>query len=621
MDNIFAQAQELHLLRPLDIHFAYMLALPNERALMLASACVSADAGIGHVCLPIRLLMPTHLFGGCYPQLAQKAWEFAGSPLLSEWPDLLLASPAVSNGSRPSPLVLNNQCIYLHRMWRNECIVAEFFNLLRPPILVDEVRVSQVLEQFFPTHTNQIDWQKIAAAVAITHPVALITGGPGTGKTFTVAKLLAALLLLNDDVRLHIIMAAPTGKAAARLSESLRQALLYLNLDKNQQQRLPQEALTLHRLLGAQPNSQRMLYNQNNQLHVDILIIDEASMIDLSMMANLITALPPQVRIIFLGDRCQLSSVEAGAVLGDICKFAEAGYSARRHKQLVRLTGYVLPISSNHAGSHKVADSLCLLRNNYRFDGSSSIGRLANAINTGDIKETRKLLNIKPNKNIHYVSLHKNKEYEQMLAESVTSYRGYLVHVINGEKPAIILQAFNSYRLLCALREGPFGVTGLNSRIEQELSRAGLIYRPINRHSNNYAGRPVMIIRNTPSLGLYNGDIGIILPDQQQILRAHFLLSNGNIKAIPLSRLPEHETAFVMTVRKSQGSEFTHVTLVLPNKSLPVLTRELLYTAVTRARKQLSLYATDEVLVQAIATPTQRRSGLIQRITNVTIEV
>ncbi|UVK79054.1 MAG: exodeoxyribonuclease V subunit RecD [Sodalis sp. Ffu] len=609
MERIIAQAQMLRLWRPLDIQFSRMLAAPSQLAIMLASACLSADAGAGHVCLPLALLTPARLFDGRYPNLARQAWQRAGRPSLDDWQRLLLTSTAVSDGSRPTPLVLDNQRLYLHRMWQHECMVAQFFCQTRRLLGSKEKRITEVLNYLFPSNNKEIDWQKIAVAIAITHPVVIISGGPGTGKTSTVTKLLAALLLLSKGARLSVIMAAPTGKAAARLSESLGPLVQYTELIDSQKQ-LPQKAITLHRLLRAQPNSQRLGYHRTNPLHVDILIIDEASMIDLPMMANIIEALPPQAQVIFLGDHHQLSSVAPGAILGDICQFAKTGYSDPRRQELDRLTGYKLPVSTN--SSNSIADSLCLLRQSYRFDNHSGIGQLANAINAGDRDGALALLNTGISKDLNYTSLQKKKDYQQMISDCVAGYRDYLQRTSNKENPIAILNAFNHYRILCALREGPFGIDGLNNHIEQALSQAGLIQPTSNR---NYIGQPVMLLRNEPTLELSNGDIGILLPAAQQLLRAHFMLPHGTIRTVPLSRLPEYETAFAMTVHKSQGSEFSHIALVLPNQpSLPILTRELLYTAVTRARHRLSLYATHSVITQAITTTTKRRSGLVDRL-------
>ncbi len=613
MNSLIEQARQLRLWRPLDIQFARMLAAPDEAAVMLACACLSADAGAGHVCLPLSRLLPDRLFDGRYPELARQAWWLAGEPSLADWQGILQASPAVSDGSQPTPLVLDNQRLYLQRMWQNECRVADFFNSIRPAPLADESGIRQVLNRFFPAADGVLDWQKVAAAVAISHPVCLISGGPGTGKTTTVAKLLASLVVLGAGRRMRIQLAAPTGKAAARLSESLGDALDALGLDEGQKRLFPPEAVTLHRLLGAQPNSQSLRYHRDNPLHADVLVVDEASMVDLPMMANLIAALPPQARVIFLGDRCQLASVEAGAVLGDICYFAENGYSPARNDQLARLTGCVLPPCNDGTGP-ATGDSLCLLRKSYRFDDSSGIGRLANAVNAGDAGSSLALLHGGREADLQYAPLRDGGDYLRLLDGVVAGYGDYLSRVRAGESPAGILKAFNRFRLLCALREGPFGITGLNSRIEQALTLAGLIHPPADSLGKGYAGRPVMIVRNAPSLGLYNGDIGIMLADESSALRVYFTLPDGTPKPVPLNRLPEHETAFAMTVHKSQGSEFENTALVLPNQLLPVLTRELVYTAITRARRHLSLYANDNVLSYAIATPTQRRSGLVDRL-------
>lgn len=612
MEDILSTAQRLRVFRPLDVQFARMLASSCEPALMLASACLSADAGAGHVCLPLVLLTSARLFGGRMPSLAQQAWRRAGGLSLDEWQKYLLASNAVSDGSRSTPLVLDKQRLYLQRMWRHECVVAQFFSRPRPSVAGSAINIAAVLARYFPSVGPTIDWQKIAGAIALTRQVTLILGGPGTGKTSTVAKLLAALLQLSDGGPLRMIMAAPTGKAAMRLSESFEWTLQSLGLNEEQKQRLPRKAITLHCLLGAQPNSQRMRYHRDNPLHVDILIIDEASMVDLAMMGNLIRALPPHVRVIFLGDRCQLSSVEAGGVLSDICQFAEFGYSPNRREELARLTGFTLPVSVGR-GDYGIADSLCLLRQSYRFNKGSGIDRLANTINSGDVNGALELLNIGTAADVGYIPLRGATQYQIMLDNCVDGYRDYLQRVHNHDAPAAILDVFNRFRLLCALREGPWGVAGLNDRIELALSRAGLIN--LGTAALGYAGRPVMILRNAPLIGLYNGDIGLLLWDSSgQTLRVYFSLPAGEVKALRMSRLPEHETAFAMTVHKSQGSEFYHTAVALPNQILPLLTRELLYTAVTRARVRLSLYATDEVLRHAIATNIPRRTGLFERL-------
>ncbi|MBO1504696.1 exodeoxyribonuclease V subunit alpha [Serratia proteamaculans] len=612
MIALLEQAQALGVLRPLDLQFARVVAGSDEPEMLLAAACLSAEAGAGHVCLMLEQLLPENLFDGRQPELAQAAWLAAGQLDVAGWQQRLSASAAVGDGSTAMPMVLQQQRLYLQRMWQNEGEVAEFISSDSLPQAVEEAELRAILDQLFGEATDEPDWQKIAAAVAATRRIAVISGGPGTGKTTTVAKLLAALVQLAEGRRLRIQLAAPTGKAAARLTESLGSAGKQLALTPEQRALFPTEASTLHRLLGAQPNSQRMRYHSGNRLHLDVLVVDEASMVDLPMMARLIAALPAQARVIFLGDRDQLASVEAGAVLGDICRFAEQGYSVARAEQLSRLTGCLLQGESAQAEA-AVRDSLCLLRKSYRFDANSGIGQLASAVNTGNGKLALAALDGRFS-DVSGYPLAETQDYQALLDACVTGYRDYLQQVVAGADAVAVLAAFARFQVLCALREGPFGIAGLNERIETGLQRAGLIQRKPGAAGRWYSGRPVMIGRNDSALGLFNGDIGIALRDETGELRVHFQLPDGSIKSVQPSRLPAHETAYAMTVHKSQGSEFDHTVLVLPNHFLPVLTRELVYTAITRARRRLSLYAIDAVLMRAIRTPTQRRSGLAERL-------
>ncbi|WP_147199625.1 exodeoxyribonuclease V subunit alpha [Pantoea sp. CCBC3-3-1] len=606
MNQLLLAACDQRLFRSLDVQFARMVADETQPALMLAAAWVSAEAGEGHVCLPLEQLTESALFSGRHPELARQLWQAAGEP---DWPSLLPGFEAVGDGTTATPLVIHQQRLYLHRMWLSEGLVAQF--ILRETAFsdFDQQRLRAALDRHFGLEAD--NWQKIAAAVAITRQIAVISGGPGTGKTTTVAKLLATLLELSAG-SMRIRLAAPTGKAAARLTESLGKALQDLDVSEAEKQRFPAEATTLHRLLGAVPGSQRMRYHAANPLHLDLLVVDEASMVDLPMMANLIAALPPHARVIFLGDRDQLASVEAGAVLGDICRCAEAGYSHERAEMLALLTGCVIE-GLDDATAPPVRDSICLLRKSYRFDASSGIGQLARAVNAGDTRQLNQVFAADYG-DIERFSLNSSEEYQHLLNRCVEGYRDYLVQLAKGASSQQVLEAFGRFQLLCALREGPFGVFGLNERIEASLQQKRLITRSAGAGGKWYVGRPVMIARNDSALGLFNGDIGIAMNDEEGALKVFFPLPDGTIKAVQPSRLPPHDTAFAMTVHKSQGSEFDHTLLVLPNQFTPVLTRELVYTAITRARRQLTLYADGQVLNSAVKMQTQRRSGLVERL-------
>ena len=330
-------------------------------------------------------------------------------------------------------------------------------------------------------------------------------------------------------------------------------------------------------------------------------------MIDLPMMSRLIDALPAHGRVIFLGDRDQLASVEAGAVLGDICAWASSGYTVARAQELTRLTGSPVPAGEG-AIAGALRDSLCLLQKSYRFGSHSGIGSLARAVNAGARAEVKATLR-QPFDDIALHPLSTTEEYEAMLGAAQQGYERYLQLRRERAEPQAMLAAFSEFQLLCALREGPYGVSGVNERLEQRLNRQRAIALP--RHSRWYDGRPIMISRNDSALGLFNGDIGIAL-ERNGELRVWFLMPDGTIKSVQPSRLPEHDTAWAMTVHKSQGSEFEHAALILPARSVPLVTRELVYTAITRAKRRLSLYADEQVLSQAIVTRTERRSGLAE---------
>lgn len=597
MQELLLEAVEQRLLRHLDVQFAIMVA-GEQPAVMLAAAILSNDAGEGHVCLPLsRLTIDEKM-----PEALQSCFALLGESV--DWQSVLLSSPAVSRADTQTPMILIGDRLYLNRLWRNELTVARFFSETNAPLPCEEAQLRQTLDALF-TSDEATDWQKVAAAVALTRRISVISGGPGTGKTTTVAKLLAALIQLSGEQKCRIRLAAPTGKAAARLTESLGGALQKLPLTQEQLALFPNEASTLHRLLGAQPGSQRLRYHAGNPLHLDVLVVDEASMIDLTMMSRLIDALPPHARVIFLGDRDQLASVEAGAVLGDICTYASLGYTAERAEELARLTGCSLEAESQSLAA-ALRDSLCLLQKSYRFGSDSGIGQLAAAVNRGDRHATSAVFDGSFS-DIEKKSLQTGEEYQAMLDDALLGYQHFLTSVQQQHTPAQVIAAFGEYQLLCALREGPFGVSGLNDRLEQLLAQKRKITR--TPHSRWYEGRPVMISRNDSALGLFNGDIGIAL-DRGQGLRVWFLMPDGSVKSVQPSRLPEHETAWAMTVHKSQGSEFNHAALILPTQLSPVITRELIYTAITRARQRLSLYTDERVLVQAIATRTERRSGL-----------
>ncbi len=568
----------------------------------------------------------------------------------------LLSFTAISQFNKETkaqtPLVIDGNRLYLQRYHQFETQVSDVLTRLsRPTLEVKKEKLKQQLSLVFPPNNLEgIDWQKIAAATAITKQLAVITGGPGTGKTTTVTKLLL-LLLLNQKLTIRLV--APTGKAAARLSESIKASKIRLakqlsfeadNIDLSVIKEIPEEASTAHRLLGVIPDSHRFRFNKDNPLRLDLLIVDEASMVDLPMMHKLLTALPEHARLILLGDQDQLASVEAGAVLADICAGLQdptskeqpwrMRYSAQQAHLLselteTQLTGFI-------DDKTPFGDSLCMLQHSHRFKGDAGIGLLATAVNQSDLSKVlgvwqqnydelawlgHGIISANKQENIGLVTLiNQSVEYYRPYLQLIQQLKvAYTVGMGEGDEAAIgIIDKFNDYRLLCSSRAGDYGVEGINQQMADILTKRKLI----DAKQEFYLGRPIIIKSNDYNLGLFNGDIGIILQDsaQPKRLMVHFIKADGSVLKVLPARLPKHETCFAMTVHKSQGSEFERVALVLQPKpsqaQWQLLTKELVYTAITRAKSHFSCLGSRQVFEHAVEHATKRASGLGEKLWN-----
>ncbi|MCC2973756.1 exodeoxyribonuclease V subunit alpha [Massilia sp. IC2-476] len=620
-------------LRRLSCAFARFIASLGAAppSLVLASSVLSELEGQGHSCLLLDDLAagPAALLG----------WEDEGWKLLARaagplpktaqgWAQQLAACGQVWEVGAfdyDQPLVLDGDRLYLRRYWRDETLVAQAVRERATKVREVDVRdVRGWLDVLFSTQraSEGPDWQKLACAIALRGSVAIITGGPGTGKTYTVARLLALLFATAPEAASQrIALAAPTGKAAARLKQSIDKALGELD-DKVGSQLLLREltarmgaARTLHSLLGARPDTRAFAHHRGNPLDVDVLIVDEASMVHLEMMASLLDALPPGATLILLGDKDQLASVEAGAVLGDLCYNAQAGgYTDATLDYVLAASGEELP-SEFLGKAGALAQQTVMLRHSRRFGGP--IGQLALAVNAGDAVRAESLLRA-GNAEKNGVRWMENAQQQHVLQLAQSGYGSYL-DVLNTAPTAglntnheewvrQVLQRFESFRILCAVRDGEWGVTGLNDAVASRLAQAGLL-RP---NGEWYVGRPVMVTRNDYGTGVYNGDIGLTLPDPARAgaLRVYFL-EGDTVRSVLATRLRNVETAFAMTVHKSQGSEFRHTVLALPRERGAVLTRELVYTGITRASEQFTLVSPPgAVLAEAIAQRTHRTSGL-----------
>lgn len=600
-------------LSAIDVHFAKFISdfsADRDADLFLAAGLVSHATGKGDTCLGLETVAGKQLIDKQNERLAVVC------PQLEVWLEKLKASPAVGSPGEIRPLILDtNQRLYLYRYWEYEHTIARSIKrrIENPIHGLDHQHLKNILDRLFPkTEQQEVDWQKIAGAVACLKHFCVITGGPGSGKTFTVTKVLALLLELLAGQRLQIYLAAPTGKAAARLKAALELATDQMECDAAIKTAFPSEVFTIHRMLKPIKGSPYFQHNSENPLRADVVVVDEASMVDLALMAKLLRAIPEKARLIFIGDKDQLASVEAGSVLGDICdRDVMHGFSAPFKKRIQKLTTENIESVVQTADAKSgLQDSIVVLHKSYRFAAGSGIGALSRAVNRGDADAALGILGDVAEKSLSWQHLKSDAYLMEALSEQIVSaYQPYLAT----RDPAEALHRLERFKILCALNIGPLGVHAVNRLAEQVLSRHNLIQPDTSGENPWYAGRPVLITRNHYALGLFNGDIGVTLPpagteDREWVV--FFRANDGGVRRFLPHQLPEHETVYAMTVHKSQGSEFDDVLLILPNKDVPILTRELVYTALTRARQKITIWGTPAILRSALTRKIQRTSGL-----------
>ncbi len=567
----------------------------------LAAACTSHALEEGHTCLP----------------LAQVGTLLQQAKIPGPWPDAgelrhrLLASGAArvaaESLSAPAPLVLDSaDRLALLRLYRAEAgIAADLTQRAQGLSEVDTGRARALMQELFPdtapagpgaASEPSPNLQKRAAALALCKRLLILCGGPGTGKTHTLARILALIMALAQEPP-RVALAAPTGRAAMRLGEAIRQAAANLPAAYGLHS-MPQPQ-TLHRLLGFQPYSGTFLHNAANLLHVDLLVVDEASMVDVSLLQALLAALPAHSRLIICGDPDQLPPVEPGGLLHVLRGFVSAPYSPELCRRLRCLCDDSDLEGEEGAGTgpaDTLAECRITLKRVHRFVEQSGMLALARALREPQAF-ARALTGPWPDVRIY------------TLKEARVQLSALLLEVLEPLARAGTVQAalaaLDSCRVLCALREGPWGVAGINARCRDLLQpqEHGMPRQEL------YQGLPILILRNEYAQGLYNGDIGMLWPDATGELRAWFHGDDGLRSFVPAA-LPPWQPAYAMTVHKAQGAEFASVLLVLPGEDSPLLSRGLLYTAITRARERLVMLADRELLPRIARRRLERHSLL-----------
>jgi len=551
-------------LAPADVHVATRVAHAVGETgdeVLLAAALAVRAVRQGSVCVDLSTIRDT-------------APDFVW-PHPEQWQDALAASPLVGEHI----LHVNEGLLYLDRYWTEEGQVCDDIRrrLAAPAPPVEDARLQLALGQYFPGESYHE--QRDAAEMACRQWTSVIIGGPGSGKTTTIARFLGALLTVSDRP-LRIALAAPTGKAAARMAQAVREATGESGAkafpEEHRDQIAALTATTMHRMLGWQPGtSTRFRHTRSNTLPHDVVIIDETSMVSLTLMARLLEAMPPNARLVLVGDADQLASVDAGAVLKDLVE-----------------------------GLGPDSGAVSTLATTHRY--GPLIGALAEAIRRGDADGAVAALQTGDD----HVSLVRDARDAR---DAVTSAAVAMLEAADGGDRAAALAALDSHRLVCAHREGEFGVRTWNRKVERWLlERTGADWLP-----QWYPGQPLLVTANDYGLDLFNGDTGVVTrsaPGSRDLVACIATGTAGQGRDYPLTRLANVETAHAMTVHRSQGSQFDAVTVLLPMPDSPLLTRELLYTAVTRARKTVRVVGSTDAVRTAVDRRAQRASGLARRL-------
>ncbi len=611
--ELLRQFNEAGVLAAADVHVALRLSRlgdETDETVLFAAALAARAPRLGHVCTDLATIRSSVIVDTDLPiDTDALAW-----PDGDGWRALVAASPLVGRGDARRPLRLDGSLLYLDRYWREERDVAADLGArsIDPAPGVDLAILADGLDRVFGAPGT--DYQRLAAASGVLRRFCVVAGGPGTGKTTTVARILALLAeqaVAAAEPAPLVALAAPTGKAAARLEEAVHTEAAKLAVsDDIRAGLLGTHASTLHRLLGWRPDSSsRFRHHRDNRLPHDVVVVDETSMVSLSLMARLVEAVRAGARLILVGDPEQLASVEAGAVLGDIVGPAAEGLRVRgpARRALGEVTGQVVP-GAEHANPAPIGDGIVVLRQVHRFGGG--IATLAEAVRAGDADATVDTL-ARGLPDVRWLRV--DVAGAQPSDTSLTPIRELVVDAGRrvcdaaraGDARAAIA-ALGSCRVLCAHRHGPYGVDTWMARVESWLCAE---IDGFAAEGTWYVGRPLMVTENDYGLRLFNGDTGVVVATAPGRVAAVFERRDELLELSP-TRLAAVDTVYAMTVHKSQGSQFATVAVVLPDPASPILTRELLYTAATRARRHLIVAATEESVRAAVTRPIARASGL-----------
>lgn len=583
----------------IDFYFAKFVSKKNAIC-MLVAACLSFEKKNGRIFLPIEYFKKNCFFSMLKKEDSEKILKSLDKKKIN-WSLEMLQHESCSDGSTITPLVLFKEKIYLYKMWKAEKIFLEFLSCNNQFEKINIKKNSQILHNLFPEKEDNL--QKIAIALTLMHQIVFITGGAGTGKTTIILKIIIALIK-STTKKIKIQLSAPTGKATARLIEILNKKWFCNSFTKQEKKEIFFNPVTLHQLLGISKTSEKIFFNKNNNLNIDVLIIDESSMIDILMMNNILLAVNKNTKIILIGDHKQLKPIKSSSILEYIIDYEKDGYSFETKLMLKKMikNNIFLNTKTNKKNTSYISDKICILKKIYRFEKKTGIYTLSNAIYNNPEKIFEKLFN-NLIKNVSFHEVNSLIEYKNMINTIICSSKIFWKQIYKKENIKKILKIFKNHQVLCLVRNSYFGVEFINKILECEMYKKNIITKYF--HINEklwYIGKPILITENNKYLGISNGDIGITNLNKKNILQVSFLKENNAVKNIPANILSHYETSWSITVHKAQGSEFNNISLVLPNKDLKIFQKDILYTAITRARKKIKIFSIKDILMKKLKT-------------------
>ncbi|MFP4460099.1 MAG: exodeoxyribonuclease V subunit alpha [Candidatus Zixiibacteriota bacterium] len=617
-------------LNSIDLHFAdFICNLADKNAkddgydiIWHIAALLSNKISSGDICLMLKDIENSKISDNVYindydTDHISDNYRF---PSIIEIQKALDDTGIVSAPDGFAPLIIDSSVrLYMQKYYYYETKIIEKLSHIinSKPLDFDEGFAKSILDRLYPdTSQDGLNWQKIGTALSILRQFIVITGGPGTGKTTTAARAMAFLIAMyrNSGQNAKIAICAPTGKAARRLSDSIGQQVEGIDIDEDIKEMIPREAKTLHRLLGAKWFSSFYRHDADNPLPYNIIIVDESSMVDMPLFAKLLDAIPKNGKLIMLGDKDQLASVEAGHIFGAVCDRPNLDrYSSDTAQKLENLIGEKVKISEKDRP--KLEDSIVFLKKNWRFKGGGDIGKLASSIRDGEKDNIMKIMMAEKFPDIEFVYDKSQNEITDYIAHRFSDNFLEMNHINSIEEAA---SEIDNFSILCALKHGPFGAERIDERVKAFVKHK----LGISKNAEYFNGMPIMILKNDPSKSLYNGDIGIVKYSQSKPrnisndkeLRFHIRLKEKEYRNYLIHQLPEHTSCYAMTIHKSQGSEFKEIAVILPDKPSPILTKELFYTAISRAKEKVYIFGKKEIIADMIGLKIKRESGLKERL-------